>query len=107
MFLSLLSAEEKIIFSKLAIVVIHADGKLEESEQSFLKEYAGEMGISIPNLNEEIDATELVKAISTNSSDLVKRIFLIELMALAKVDGEFAESERALIMSFCRYVLYL
>lgn len=35
MFLNLLNDEEKKIFMGLAIEVIHADGKLEESEKFF------------------------------------------------------------------------
>lgn len=99
MFLNLLNDEEKSIFLKLAIAVIQADGKLEESEKLFINEYSREMGIQNYNLDEKINLSDLMEKISKKSTDSVKRIFLIELTACATADGEFADSEKSLIQA--------
>lgn len=98
MFLNLLNEKEKGIFMQLAVAVIHADGKLEESEKIFLDDYAHEMNISDFDVYKKPESVEhLVGEITTNSSNTVKRIFLLELGALARTDGDFAQSERELI----------
>ncbi|UTY33281.1 TerB family tellurite resistance protein [Treponema putidum] len=102
MFLNLLNDEEKVIFLKLAISVIQADGKLEESEKSFIAEYSREMGIERYTLGEKVDPMPLAEKIGKNSTDSVKRIFLVELLACANADGDFAEYEKSLIRSFVK-----
>lgn len=98
MFLNLLNEKEKEIFMQFAVAVIHADGKLEESEKIFLDDYAHEMNISDFDVYKKPESVEhLVGEITTNSSNTVKRIFLLELAALARTDGDFAQSERELI----------
>lgn len=102
MFLNFLNSEEKITFLKLAISVIQADGKLEESEKSYISDYSREMGITEFDLNEKIDPLLLAEKIGVNSTDFVKRVFLLELLACAKADGDFADTEKALINSFVK-----
>lgn len=99
MFLNQLNNEERSIFLKLAIAVIKADGKLEEQENLFVAEYSREMGVTDYDLNENIEPLGLAEKIGKDSTDTVKRIFLLELVALANADGEFAESEKTLILS--------
>jgi len=65
----------QVIFLKLAISVIQADGKLEESEKSFIAEYSREMGIERYTLGEKVDPMPLAEKIGKNSTDSVKRIF--------------------------------
>ena len=102
MFLNLLNDEEKVIFLKLAISVIQADGKLEESEKSFIAEYSREMGIERYAFDEKVDPMPLAEKIGKNSTDSVKRIFLVELLACANADGDFAECEKSLLRSFIK-----
>ena len=99
MFLNQLNNEERSIFLKLAIAIIKADGKLEEKEKLFVAEYSREMGVTDYDLNENIEPLGLAEKIGKDSTDAVKRIFLLELVALANADGEFAESEKSLILS--------
>ncbi len=99
MFLNQLNNEERSIFLKLAIAIIKADGKLEEKEKLFVAEYSREMGVIDYDLNENIEPLELAEKIGKDSTDTVKHIFLLELVALANADGEFAESEKSLILS--------
>lgn len=103
MFLKFLNEREKIIFMKLAVAIIHADGKLEESEKQMMAEYSQEMGITLCNLDEQInlqEITDLAKEIGSNSTDSVKRIFLLELLACANSDNDFANEEKTLMKSF-------
>lgn len=102
MFLKYLNSEEKSIFLKLAMSVIKADGKLEESEKTYIDDYSREMGITEVNLDEKIDPLLLAEKIGDNSTELIKRIFLLELTACAKADGDFADTEKELINSFVK-----
>jgi len=102
MFLNFLNSEEKTAFLKLAISVIQADVKLEESEKSYISDYSREMGITEVDLNEKIEPLPFAETIGVNSTDFVKRIFLLELLACAKADGDFADTEKALINSFVK-----
>lgn len=102
MFLKYLNSEEKTIFLKLAMSVIKADGKLQESEKTYIDDYSREMGITEVNLDEKIDPILLAEKIGDNSTEFIKRIFLLELTACAKADGDFADSEKSLINSFVK-----
>ena len=102
MFLKYLNSEEKSIFLKLAMSVIKSDGKLEESEKVYIDDYSREMGITEVNLDEKIEPLLLAEKIGDNSTDLIKRIFLLELTACAKADGDFADIEKSLINSFVK-----
>jgi tellurite resistance protein len=97
MFLNRLNQQEKEIFLKLAIVVIRADGKIEENEKTFIAGYAHEMNISSYDLTIEFNAKPLCKSIRENSSYAVKHIFLVELTACAYADGNFGKEEKDLI----------
>ena len=102
MFLKYLNSEEKSIFLKLAMSVIKADGKLQESEKTYIDDYSREMGITEVNLDEKIDPILLAERIGDNSTEFIRRIFLLELTACAKADGDFADSEKSLINSFVK-----
>lgn len=102
MFLNLLNDEEKRIFLKLAVAVIKADGRLEESEKQYIADYSREMGITEYSLDEKIEVTALAEKIGKDSTDIVKRIFLLELTACANADGDFADTEKSLINSLVK-----
>lgn len=102
MFLKQLNQEEKEIFLKLAIAVIRADEKIEESEKAFITEYAHEMDIPSYDLNVDIEANSLFKTVNEKSTNTVKRIFLVELTACAYADGDFGKEESDLINSMIK-----
>ena len=102
MFLKQLNHEEKEIFLKLAIAVIRADEKIEEREKSFINEYAHEMDIPSYDLNMDVEVNSLFKAVNEKSSNIVKRIFLVELTACAYADGDFGKEESDLINSMIK-----
>ncbi len=99
MFLKQLTKQEKDIFLKLAIGVMQADGKIEESERAFIADYAYEMGIKDYDMNSDVDIVNLCKIIRDNSRESIKRIFLIELTACAYADGVFDKKEKTFIDS--------
>jgi tellurite resistance protein len=98
-FLNQLNQQEKGIFLQLAILVIRADKKIEESEKLFIAEYAHEMDIPSYDLNSDVEAKSLCKTIGEISNYAIKRIFLVELMACANADGHFTMEEKLLIES--------
>lgn len=102
MFLNFLNDKEKSNFLKLAISVIQADGKLEESEKIYIDEYSREMGITEYDFNKKIEPLPVAEEIGNNSTDSAKRIILLELIACANADGDFADSEKTLIDSFIK-----
>lgn len=98
MFLAQLNDVEKDIFLKLSSALIRADGKLDEKEKLYVAEYCREMGIANYDLNIEVELFGLAEQICKGSSNTVKRIFLVELLALANADGEYAKSEKNLMV---------
>jgi len=73
-----------------------ADGKIEESERVALSKIAYERGIPMDRMNVMLSkANEYVYLIPQNMVDREKQ--LEEMIAFAKVDGTFCESELNLI----------
>ena len=97
MFLNSLNSTEKDNFMKLAVAVIKTDGFVEESEKQILSAYANEMQMPVCNLDEQIDADNIIKEFAMNSTLQTKRIIFLELLALAFADGNYAAEEKALV----------
>ena len=97
MFLNSLNPVEKDNFMKLAVVVIKADGVVEESEKQILSAYANEMQIPVCNLDEQYDTDSIIKEFAMTSTLQTKRIIFLELLALAFADGNYAAEEKALV----------
>ena len=97
MFLNSLNSTEKDNFMKLAVVVIKADGVVEESEKQILSAYANEMQIPVCNLDEQYDTDSIIKEFAMTSTLQTKRIIFLELLALAFADGNYAAEEKALV----------
>ena len=97
MFLNSLNPKEKENFMKLAVAVIKTDGFVEESEKQILSAYANEMQMPVCNLDEQIDADNIIKEFAMNSTLQTKRIIFLELLALAFADGNYAAEEKALV----------
>jgi len=73
-----------------------ADGKIEETERVALSKIAYERGIPMDRMNVMLSkANEYVYLIPQNLIDCEKQ--LEEMIAFAKVDGEFSKSELDLI----------
>jgi tellurite resistance protein len=97
MFLNSLKPKEKDNFLKLAVAIIKADGIVEESEKRVLSAYANEMQVPVCSLDEQGDTAKIIEEVAKTSTVQTKRIFFLELMALAFADGNYAVEEKALI----------
>lgn len=97
MFLNLLNSKEKENFLKLAVAEIKADGVIEETEMQTLSTYANEMQIPVCNTDDPVDVDAVVSEFSLNSTAQVKRIVLVELLALAFADGDYSSEEKGLV----------
>ena len=97
MFLAKLNEKEKVSFLALAENLIKADGVVLDIETSYLNMYANEMGISLASLLGSEDIEQIITNLQTTATNTEKKIILLELLALANADGEFAEEENVLI----------
>lgn len=101
MFLERLTEREKGLFMNLANIVARADGKVVDSECISLNYYAREMETSYEP-NNEINNVDIVLAeLNETCNDETKRIFALELLALAFVDKEYNEAEEELMKKIC------
>lgn len=87
MFLNLLNAKEKNDFLKLAVAAIKADGVIEDSEMQTVTAYVNEMQIPVCNTDDPVDVDAIIGEFASNSTVQVKRIVLVELLALVFADG--------------------
>lgn len=97
MFLNTLNPKEKGNFLKLAVAIIKADGIVEESEKRVLSAYSNEMQVPVCSLDEQGDTAMIIEEVAKTSTLQTKRIFFLELMALAFADGNYAIEEKELI----------
>lgn len=97
MFLNALNPLEKNSFMKLAVLIIKADGVIEESEKRILSVYANEMRIPVCDFDEHDDTDKIVEKLKMNSTVQAKRIVFLELLALALADGYYGTEEKALL----------
>lgn len=97
MFLNALNPLEKNNFMKLAVLIIKANGVIEESEKQILSVYANEMQIPICNFDEHDDTDKIIKKFKIDSTIQAKRIVFLELLALALADGNYDTEEKALL----------
>jgi hypothetical protein len=93
MYLDLLEDFEKIAFSRLAYTLIAYHG-IEEHEEKLYYAALGEMGIGVPDLDDEVDIYLECQAFGSLAS---KRIALLELMLLALADGDLETEEQSLL----------
>lgn len=97
MFLNLLNQKEKDNFLKLAVAAIKADGVIEDAEIQTLSAYAHEMQIPVCNTDDPVDVEVIVGEFAANSTSKVKRIVLVELLALVFADGDYSAEEKGLV----------
>jgi hypothetical protein len=93
MYLDLLEDFEKIAFSRLAYRLIAYHG-IEEHEEKLYYAALAEMGIGVPDLEDEVDIHLECQAFMSLQS---KRIALVELMVLALADGDLENEEQSLL----------
>lgn len=96
MFLNLLSKEEKNGFLDLLYMTAKIDGDYSEKETERIKAYIVEMGINPENSEQNEEELSKVLLNFSKSNETIKKIVILELTALALVDG-YKDTEKELI----------
>ena len=99
MFLNTLNAEEKTMFLDMAIRSSQVNGLVEESERNMIEQYCKEMDIDAHE-RKDIHSTDEIIEFFFNSSDISKRIVVLELLGLGYIDGNYDESENSIVKDF-------
>lgn len=96
MFLNLLTPPQQRVFIQAARAVAEQDRVVEAVERSLLDALQAECGLDeLPDREELTEvATEAVKVLD---SDVAKRVFVLELAAVAVIDGDAHPSEVRLL----------
>lgn len=95
MFLNYLKEENKEYFLKVCVHAALANGVFADREKEMLDTYCREMNVDVhlPDTNESF--TELLNLILENTSSAERNIFVLETLALVKVDGVYDEQEKS------------
>lgn len=94
MFLNVLKDQNKELFLELCLHLSNSDGVFADSEKEVLKAYCKEMEIT-EKTDLSMRPLENVVSILNNNANLVeKKIVIMELLALAYVDGIYDENEK-------------
>lgn len=94
MFLNVLKDQNKELFLELCLHLSNSDGVFSDSEKEVLKAYCKEMEIT-EKTDLSMRPLENVVSILNNNANLVeKKIVIMELLALAYVDGIYDENEK-------------
>lgn len=95
MFLNYLSKENKERFLNLCVHAALSNGAVENEEKEMIVAYCREMDIPehIPEVSGSVE--EALDDFIKNSSEVEKKIVLIELLALVKADNLYDENEKA------------
>ncbi|MCK5687351.1 hypothetical protein KAJ27_24665 [bacterium] len=94
MFLAELSMEEKKSFLSLADILIRADGKILQSEKSFVKQLKYEMGIT----NVEILPTDTIENACQNfKTKRTKVSAILDLIAIGYADTQYCIEEAEIV----------
>lgn len=99
MFLNTLSNEEKIMFLDMAIHASQVNGLVEESERSILEQYCKEMNLK-PYEKTELHSVNEIITFFSSSSEVSKRVAVLELLGLGYIDGIYDETENAVVKDF-------
>lgn len=99
MFLNTLSTEEKSMFLDMAIHASQINGLVEESERSILEQYCKEMDIK-PYEKTKLHSINEIKEFFSSSSEVSKRVAVLELLGLGYIDGIYDETENAVVKDF-------
>lgn len=99
MFLNQLNQENKELFLKICVLGSLSNDDFEQKEKEMILAYCREMNIpeNVPECNESLE--QILKNLSEKTSDIEKKIILLEVMGLIKSDGFYDEKERIFINS--------
>ncbi|MBU3826705.1 MAG: hypothetical protein IAA31_04350 [Candidatus Anaerobiospirillum merdipullorum] len=93
MFLPQLARAERVAFINLAQLLIKADDKITSQEETFINYYIYEAKLEASDIDPQAQLDAQLAKLQA-SSTTVKKIVLVELMALALTDNEYADEEQ-------------
>jgi len=102
MFLNLLGKEEKELVLDLLFSAANIDGDFDERERIVISAYGAEMGIAQENIKQSNKSIDDILTQLSKSSELVKKIVALEIIALIGVDGTYKESEKKLLKNITK-----
>lgn len=98
MYLHLLQyPEHKIAFMRLARLLAGADGFVARNERSYLRAFMDELGMAEKTETAAVEPVEIETWLKGVQDDLVKRVFLAELMLLVLADGNMGGKEQRIL----------
>lgn len=97
MLLKQLSEESKHTFLKLETFLANVDGKFDKSEEKIIRMHCSEMGLEPIPYDENMTLEKIVKNVNTEMTVREKKIILIELLAVAVIDGVYDDTEKEFV----------
>ncbi len=90
-----LTVEQRLMLMELLIAMAKVDGRIAAVEGEMLEGYAELMGLSLEEVSGDMSIAELAPHFDTPESQVTA---IQELCRVARLDGDFAESERMAIL---------
>ena len=97
MYLSLLNESEKAVFLGMAYNIANIDGDYSDAEKSMINGYCQELQCQFDEKSMIKPMESLVQTIKVGSNEIVKKIFVFELIGLGMADGNYDNNERKFI----------
>ena len=99
MFLNQIKTDIKYLFLDLCRQMSLVDEVLHHEEKAIMKAYCREMDVPEDYLdeNEDIALDDILQRLTEKADEPEKKIILLELLGLAKIDGIFDNNEKSLL----------
>ncbi len=99
MFLNQIKTDIKYLFLDLCQQMSLVDEVLHHEEKAIMKAYCREMDVPEDYLDEdeEIALDDILQRLTEKADESEKKIILLELLGLAKIDGTFDNNEKSLL----------
>lgn len=97
MFINEFSSREKELFIDLVKIIINSDNVIHETEINLVNAYCLEMGISVDDYTAKNTDYKSILNEFASSSNLVKKVVLLEAVALSLADDDLSKQEQDII----------
>lgn len=94
MFLNQLEQKTKNVFLEVCAYAAMANDVLEKEEEETMYAYCREMNICERMPNRERELSELLSYLSENANNCEKKIIILEILGLMKIDGVYDNREK-------------
>lgn len=104
MFLNYLKDTNKDKFLKLCVHAALANGIFKEEQKEIFKAYCRELGVEehIPETSDNFE--ELAESIFKDSTEIERKIIVLEILALIKSDGVYDDDEKEFMEKLASYL---